>query len=109
MIVTEGGVADISCAHELVERLCTGAQIADKRYDSDTFESTIRVAHAKMVIPLHPNQKTERRYIRVLYRTRNMVERVFNRTKHFRRVSTQHDKLAGSHLAFTALACAFSR
>jgi hypothetical protein len=30
MIVTEGPVADISCAHELVEHLRAGAVIADK-------------------------------------------------------------------------------
>ncbi|KAF1054561.1 MAG: hypothetical protein GAK41_00555 [Burkholderia gladioli] len=35
MIATEGQVSDISCAHELVEHLRTGAVIADKGYDSD--------------------------------------------------------------------------
>ncbi len=34
IIVTEGQVSDISCAHELVEHLRTGAVIADKGYDS---------------------------------------------------------------------------
>ncbi|MEM5389529.1 transposase [Paraburkholderia phymatum] len=57
----------------------------------------------------HPrsNRKTRRRYSRVLYRTRNIVERFFNRIKHFRRVATRYDKLAGNYLALTSLACAF--
>ncbi len=107
MIVTEGQVSDISCAHELVEHLCTGAVIADKGYDSDAFVNTIRATRAKAVIPPRSNRKTKRRYSRVLYRTRNIVERFFNRIKHFRRVSTRYDKLAGNYLAFAMLACAF--
>jgi transposase len=107
MIVTEGQVSDISCAHELVEHLRAGAVIADKGYDSDTFVNTIRAARAKAVIPPRSNRKTKRRYSRVLYRTRNIVERFFNRIKHFRRVSTRYDKLVGNYLAFTVLACAF--
>ncbi len=107
MIATEGQVSDISCAHELVEHLRMGAVIADKGYDSDAFVNTIRAARAKAVIPPRSNRKTKRRYSRVLYRIRNIVERFFNRIKHFRRVSTRYDKLAGNYLAFAVLACAF--
>lgn len=107
MIVTEGQVSDISCAHELVEHLRTGAVIADKGYDLDAFVNTIRATRAKAVIPPRSNRKTKRRYSRVLYRTRNIVERFFNRIKHFRRVATRYDKLAGNYLALTSLACAF--
>nr|WP_258959650.1 MULTISPECIES: IS5 family transposase [Burkholderia] len=106
MIVTEGQVSDIFCANELVEHLRTGAVIADKGYDSDAFVNTIRATHAKAVIPPRSNRKAKRRYSRVLYRTRNIVERFFNRIKHFRRVSTRYDKLAGNYLAFASLACA---
>lgn len=107
MIVTEGQVSDISCAHELVEHLRTDAVIADKGYDSDAFVNTIRATRAKAVIPPRSNRKTKRRYSRALYRTRNIVERFFNRIKHFRRVSTRYDKLVGNYFVFTMLACAF--
>jgi len=106
MIVTEGQVSDISCAHELVEHLRTGAVIADKGYDSDAFVNTIRATRAKAVIPPRSNRTTKRRYSRALYRTRNIVERFFNRIKHLRRVSTRYDKLAGNYFAFAVLACA---
>lgn len=43
----------------------------------------IRATGAKIVIPPRSN----RRYSRTLYRTRNLVERFLNRIKHFRRVS----------------------
>ncbi|WP_429448108.1 IS5 family transposase [Paraburkholderia sp. 40] len=107
LIITEGQVADISCAAELVEHLRTEAVIADKGYDSDAFVNQIRAARAKAVIPPRSNRKTKRRYSRALYRTRNLVERFFNRIKHFRRVSTRYDKLADSYLVFASLACSF--
>lgn len=107
LIVTEGQVHDISCANELVEHLRAKAVIADKGYDSDAFVQALRATGAKVVIPPRSNRKTKRRYNRVLYRTRNLVERFFNRIKHFRRVSTRYDKLADSYLVFASLACAF--
>nr|WP_230947496.1 IS5 family transposase [Burkholderia territorii] len=107
LIATAGQVADITCANELVEHLRTAAVIADKGYDSDAFAATIRAAGAKVVIPPRSNRTTKRQYSRVLYRTRNIVERFFNRIKHFRRVATRYDKLAGNYLAFASLACAF--
>lgn len=107
LIVTEGQVHDISCAKELVEHLRAKAVIADKGYDSDAFVQAVRATGAKAVIPPRSNRKSKRRYSRTLYRTRNVVERFFNRIKHFRRVSTRYDKLAGSYLAFASLACAF--
>ncbi|REE18168.1 IS4 family transposase [Paraburkholderia sp. BL27I4N3] len=107
LIVTEGQVVDISCATELVEHLRTGAVIADKGDDSDAFVNRIRAARARAVIPPRSNRKTKRRYSRALCRTRNLVERFFNRIKHFRRVSTRYDKLADSYLVFASLACSF--
>jgi transposase len=41
---------------------------------------------------------------RVLYRERNVVERLVGRLKEFRRVATRYDKLAASYLAFVQLA-----
>jgi transposase len=38
--------------------------------------------------------------------SRNVVERFFNRIKHFRRVSTRDDKVADSYLVLASLACA---
>ncbi|MEX3605399.1 MAG: IS5 family transposase [Burkholderia sp.] len=108
LIVTEGRqVANISCAAQLVEHLRTGAVIADKGYGADRFVQRIRASRAKVVIRPRSNRQTKRRYNRVLYRTRNLVERFFNRIKHVRRVSTRYDKLAKSHLVFASLACAF--
>ncbi len=39
-----------------------------------------------------------------LYRSRNLVERFFNRIRQCRRIATRHDKLAANYLAFVKLA-----
>lgn len=107
LIASDGQVSDITCANELAEHLHTGAVIADKGYDSNVFVESICTTRAKAVIPPRSNRKFRRRYSRVLYRTRNIVERFFCRIKHFRRVAARQDKLAGNYLAFASLACAF--
>jgi len=39
-----------------------------------------------------------------LYRSRNLVEGFFNKTKRCRRIATRYDKLAAKYLAFVKLA-----
>ena len=39
-----------------------------------------------------------------IYRQRNLVERFFNKLKHFRRIATRFDKLARNFLATVLLA-----
>jgi transposase len=39
-----------------------------------------------------------------IYRQRNLVERFFNKLKHFRRIATHFDKLARNFLAAVLLA-----
>ena len=41
-----------------------------------------------------------------LYCERNLVERFFNKLKHFRAIATRYDKLARNFLAGVQLACA---
>nr|WP_232434536.1 IS5 family transposase [Burkholderia ubonensis] len=106
LIAATGQAADITCANEVVEHLRTAAAIADKGHDSDTIAATIHAAGAKVVILPRSNRVTKRRYSRVLYRTRNFVERFFNRIKHFRRDATRYGKLADDYLAFASRACA---
>ena len=56
----------------------------------DLFEAQRAVPN----IPPKSNRKWKPCFSKVLYRERNLVERLFNRIKHFRRISTRYDKLA---------------
>nr|CAM77421.1 transposase [Magnetospirillum gryphiswaldense MSR-1] len=40
---------------------------------------------------------------RAAYRRRNVIERLFNRLKNWRRIATRYDRLAENYLAATAL------
>ena len=58
------------------------------------------------VIPPKANRKTPRECDFALYCERNLVERFFNKLKHFRAIATRYDKLARNFLAGVQLACA---
>ena len=55
-------------------------------------------------IPTSRDRKVQRSVDHCLYRQRNLVERFFNRLKHFRRVATRYDKTARNFLAAVLLA-----
>ena len=51
-----------------------------------------------------PRRKHHPAFSRFLYRYRNLVERFFNKLKHFRAVATRYDKDPDNYLAFVKLA-----
>ena len=55
-------------------------------------------------IPPKRNRKEPICFSPYLYRSRNLVERFFNRIKHCRRIATRYDKLAANYLALVKLA-----
>lgn len=55
-------------------------------------------------VPTQSNVKLQRSVDPALYRQRNLIERFFNKLKHFRRIATRFDKLARNFLAAVALA-----
>jgi transposase len=87
--------------------LSAKAVIADKGCDADTLVQTICMAEVETVIPPRSNRIWGRRGSDAAASPRMPVERFFNRIKHFRRTSTQYDKLADSYLIFASLAWAF--
>lgn len=108
VVLTAGQVADIECAPELIADLPAAAVIGDKGYDSNALVEKIEAAGACAVIPPRSNRRNPRQFDRTQYRSRNLIERFFNRLKNFRRVATRYDKLAENFLVFVQLACAFA-
>jgi putative transposase len=89
----------------------TGSQftlplIGDKAYDADPLLDTLIQHEITPVIPPKANRKTPRTCVFVLYCERNLVERFFNKLKHFRAIATRYDKLARNFLAGVHFACA---
>jgi transposase len=108
VILTAGQVADIECAPALISHIPASAVVADKGYDSDALVHQIEQAQASAVIPPRSNRRNPRSYDRNQYKSRNLIERFFNRLKNFRRVATRYDKLARNFMAFVQLACAMA-
>jgi len=82
------------------------AVIADRAYDSDAFLNLLRQRNTEAVIPPLKTRLVQRRYNRRKYKRRNLIERLLNRLKHYRRVATRYEKTARNFLALAHLASA---
>ena len=101
--LTGGECHDMTEAEALLKNLSPEYVIGDKGYDSDRLRKQIRDQGAKPVIPARKGIR-RRRYDKIKYKLRNVVERFFNRIKHYRRVATRYDKTDSNYLGFLCLA-----
>ncbi len=104
LIGSPGQRNDIAFAHDLVEGFAADATIADKGYDADHLCDKIAQGGGQAVIPPKRNRTIQRPYDADLYKERNIIERFFNKLKHFRRVATRYDKLLANFMGFIKLA-----
>jgi transposase len=93
-ILTAGNVNDITQAEDLISGLSFDKLLADKGYDSDRFRATIAATGAEAVIPPTRSRSQTIPYDKHVYGDRNVVERFFNKIKHFRRIATRYEKTA---------------
>jgi transposase len=105
-MLTPGQAHDLACAEPLIENADLGALIADKAYDADPLIDTLNRREISPVIPPKANRKNPRACDFALYCERNLVERFFNKLKHYRAIATRYDKLARNFLAGVQLASA---
>jgi len=80
------------------------AVIGDRGYDWQHLIEFVAARGGQAHIPTQRDRKVQRSVDPKLYRQRNLIERYFNRLKHFRRIATRFDKLARNFLAAVALA-----
>ena len=83
------------------------AVLADKGYDADYVIAAVESMGAIAVIPPKSNRKTPREYDKEIYKERNLIERLFNKLKHFRRIATRYDKTALSFMSFLNIAAIY--
>jgi transposase len=106
LMLTPGQAHDLACAEPLIDGADPQALIGDKAYDADPLIDTLNRREITPVIPPKANRKTPRACDYALYCERNLVERFFNKLKHFRAIATRYDKLARNFLAGIQLASA---
>ena len=77
---------------------------ADKGYSSPTVRRYLTERRIGAVIPTKADQDPEPAFDRDAYRERNVVERLINRLKQWRRIATRYEKRAANYLAMLQLA-----
>ena len=106
LTLTGGQEADITQAPTLIARAeQAAAVVADKGYDADALIELLHNQGTEAVIPPRANRIAPRRYSKRLYKTRNLIERLFRRLKEFRRIATRYEKLDRHFAAMIMLAC----
>ena len=85
-------------------RLRPRTVLGDRGYTGRPVRAYLRRCGISATIPQFRTEKTPRLMDWVLYRERNVVERLVGRLKEYRRIATRYDKLAVSYIAFVQLA-----
>lgn len=101
--VSAGQEHDITHAGALLDGVPAKCVVADKAYDAMALREQIAAMPAKTVIPPRANRREPIRWSKAIYKHRNLVERLFCRIKHFRRIATRYEKLAERFVSFICL------
>ncbi len=103
--LTEGQAHDGRSAQGMLEGLAAGqVLLADRAYDSDQLRRSMAARGAWANIKPLARRIDKPAFSPFLYRYRNLVERFFNKLKHFRAVATRYEKHAANYLAQVKLA-----
>ncbi len=104
LVITPGQMHDTQTVAELLAHLPAKTMLlADRGYDADAIRQMVTAQGAWANIPPKANRKQPICFSPHLYKARNLVERFFNKIKHFRRIATRYDKLAENYLAVLKL------
>ena len=102
-ILTAGNISDSTQAVPLLEGIKADNVLGDKGYDSDAIVAAIEATGAGVVIPPKANRTIKRLCDFALYCERNLVERFFNKLKHYRAVAPRYAKRKRNYLALVTL------
>jgi transposase len=105
--LTEGQAHDGRSADDMLDSVGKGQTLlADRAYDSDALRDTLAERGAKANIKPMPNRVNIPKFNKRLYRKRNLIERFFNKLKHFRAIATRYEKHDANFMALVKLASA---
>ena len=105
-MLSPGQTNDLICAEPLLAGSDPAALIGDMAYDADALINILTKRKITPVIPSHPRRATPLPCDFALYCERNLVERFFNKLKHYRAIATRYDKPARTFLAAVQLVAA---
>jgi len=88
-------------------RLRSKRLVADKGYTSQVFRSYLHQKHIRCTIARRSNERRRGPFEKTHYRKRNIIERLINRLKQFRRIATRYEKRASNFSAMITIASIF--
>ena len=115
-VLTPGEAHDTTVFEQLMEqgaikrrgrgrpRRLPGRIAADKGYSTRKIRTYLRKRGVGITIPRKCNERHRGRFDKEVYRLRNMVERLFNRLKQYRRIATRYEKLSENYRAMLVVA-----
>jgi transposase len=105
--LSEGQAHDGRSADDMLGAIGIGQiLLADRAYDSDALRRSLAARGAFANIKPLRNRVNLPAFSPFLYRYRNLVERFFNKLKHFRAIATRFEKHDANYLALLKLAAA---
>lgn len=106
--VTAGNINDCVTGYEILQTFAVEGKnvTADRGYDTDKIITLLKEKQANTVIPSRKHRTIQRPTDWWLFKERHLVECLFNKLKHNRRLATRYDKLSRTFVAFLKLASA---
>jgi len=116
VVLTEGQRHEQPVLPELMERgaikragrgrprVRPDAVAGDKGYSSPTIRRYLKERRIGAVIPTKADEGPDPTFDRAAYRERNVVERLINRLKQWRRIATRYEKRAANYAAMLTVA-----
>jgi len=103
--LSEGQAHDGRSATDMLGGLMQGQiLLADNAYDSDALRHSLAARGAWANIKPPSRRVKIPAFSAFLYRYRNLIERFFNKIKHYRAIATRFEKHAENYLALVKLA-----
>ena len=106
-ILTQGQASEYEQAKAMMAGFQAHFVLADKGYDANEFIETIQSNGAVAVMPARKNRLDPRAYDKIIDKERNVVERLFQRLKHYRSIATRDERLASNDMAMLSLVATF--
>jgi transposase len=114
-LLTPGQESDIRHAEDLLEtgairrgsgqmRLRPHRLVADKGYTSQDLRKYLHRKHIRCTIARRSTERRRGPFNKAHYHKRNIVERLINRLKQFRRIATRYEKRASNFAAMITIA-----
>jgi transposase len=105
--LSEGQAHDGRSAADMLDTVGPGQTLlADRAYDSDALRQSLANRGASANVKPMPHRVNIPPFSSYLYRFRNLVERFFDKLKHFRAIATRFEKHDANYLALVKLAAA---